>query len=93
MSRGREEECRLTVSKLRALPIDDGTVVAECLEITASVIFDERTLMELHPGKNGLSLMLAKFGILFTSRSLFRRLCMGSIIMFFQQFTGINAII
>ena len=93
MSKGREGECRAAISKLRALPMDDAIVEAEYLEIKASVIFDERTAQELHPGKKGLGLALAKVGMLFTNKGLFRRLTMGCLIMFFQQFTGINAII
>lgn len=93
MSKGREEECRATLSKLRALPLDDPIVEGEYLEIMASVKFDERTAKELHPGKQGVSLAFAKVGMLFTNRGLFRRLTVGCLIMFFQQFTGINAII
>lgn len=43
MSKGREVECRATISKLRALPLDDAIVEVKYLEIKASVIFDERT--------------------------------------------------
>jgi hypothetical protein len=93
MSKGREEECLATISKLRALPVDHEIVRTEYLEIQASVLFDERTAKELHPGKEGTSLKLAKVGMLFTNKGLFRRLTMGCLIMFFQQFTGINAII
>lgn len=93
MSKGREEECRATISKLRGLPCDDPIVVTEYLEMKASVLFDERTAKELHPGKKGVLLSIAKVGMLLTNKGLFRRLAIGCIIMFFQQFTGINAII
>ncbi len=93
MSKGRKQECRAVISRLRALPLDDPIVETEYLEIMASVIFDDRTAAELHPGKRGVSLKLAKVGMLFTNKGLFHRLSIGCIIMFFQQFSGINAII
>ena len=93
MSKGRGDECRASISKLRSLPLDDPVVETEYLKIMAAVIFDERTAAELHPGKSGIPLTSAKFGMLFTNKGLFKRLSMGCIIMFFQQFTGINAII
>lgn len=93
MSRGREEEARASISKLRGLPSDDPIVETEWLEIKAAVLFDDRTAAELFPGKKGFSLGLAKTGMLFTNRGLFKRLMTGCFIMFFQQWTGINAII
>ncbi|KAK9452502.1 general substrate transporter [Dipodascopsis uninucleata] len=93
MSKGRKVECRNTISKLHGLPLDHPIVETEYLEIMASVLFDERTAQEQHPGKQGFSLALAKVGMLFTNPGLFRRLACGCTIMFFQQFCGINAII
>ncbi|OBT71322.1 hypothetical protein VF21_09129 [Pseudogymnoascus sp. 05NY08] len=93
MSKGRDDACRAAISELRSLPLDDPIVETEYLEIKAAVLFDERTAAELHPGKSGVSLTFAKVGMLFTNTGLFKRLATGCIIMFFQQFTGINAII
>ncbi|KFY54942.1 hypothetical protein V496_07136 [Pseudogymnoascus sp. VKM F-4515 (FW-2607)] len=93
MSKGRDDACRAAISELRSLPLDDPIVETEYLEIKAAVLFDERTAAELHPGKSGISLTFAKVGMLFTNKGLFKRLSTGCIIMFFQQFTGINAII
>ena len=93
MSKGRDEEAKANIAKFRGLPTDDPIVEIEYLEIKASVMFDERTAQEHHPGKQGLSMSLAKVGMLFTNKGLFRRLALGCVIMFFQQFSGINAII
>ena len=93
LSKGREEECRATLARLRGLPLNDKIVETEFLEIKASLTFDERTAQELHPGKKGFVLSLLKVQMLFTNKGLFRRLATGCILMFFQQFTGINAII
>jgi Sugar (and other) transporter len=88
MSKGREEEARANIARLHGLPIDDPIVDTEWREIKASVMFDERTARELHPSKEGIALGLAKVGMLFTNKGLFRRLALGCILMFFQQFTG-----
>jgi MFS family permease len=93
MSKGREEDARTTIAKLHGLDINDAIVDVEWREIKASVMFDERTAIALHPQKKGLSMTLAKVGMLFSNKGLFRRLALGCILMFFQQFTGINAII
>lgn len=87
MSKGRDEEARITIAKLHGLPVDDRIVETEWLEIKASVTFDEKTARELHPNRKGIALTLAKVGMLFTNKGLFRRLSLGCILMFFQQFT------
>ncbi|KAI4850834.1 general substrate transporter, partial [Aureobasidium sp. EXF-8846] len=93
MSKGREEEARVNIAKLHGLDIDSEIVETEWLEIKAAVMFDERTAREQHPNKQGLSLSIAKVTMLITNKGLFRRLTLGCVLMFFQQFTGINAII
>jgi len=47
MSEGREEEARQNIAQLHGLPITDPIVETECLEIKASVMFDDRTAKEL----------------------------------------------
>lgn len=93
MAKKRDQECRETISRLRGLPPTHPIVETEYLEIKASILFDERIAQDLFPGKAGFSLRLAKVGLLFSNNGLFRRLALGCILMFFQQFTGINAII
>ena len=88
MSKGREEEARQTIARLHGLPVDDPIIATELLEIKASVAFDERTARELHPNATGFGLAFAKFTMLFTNKGLFKRLALGCILMFFQQFTG-----
>jgi hypothetical protein len=88
MSQKREEEARQTIARLHGLSVTDSIVEIEWLEIKASVTFDERTAQELHPNASGITLALAKVGMLFTNKGLFRRLATGCILMFFQQFTG-----
>jgi len=87
MSKGREEEARTNIARLHGLPVNDPIVESEWLEIKAAVMFDERTAREQHPNKEGIGLSLAKVSMLFTNKGLFRRLALGCILMFFQQFT------
>lgn len=88
LTKGRNEEARQTIARIRSLPVDDPIVETEWLEIKAAVMFDERTAAELHPNQSGWALRFAKIGLLFTNKGLFRRLALGCILMFFQQFTG-----
>jgi hypothetical protein len=87
MSKGREEEARVNIAKLHGLDVDSEIVETEWLEIKAAVMFDERTAREQHPNKQGLSLSIAKVTMLITNKGLFRRLTLGCVLMFFQQFT------
>lgn len=93
MSQGRAEESLHVVSKLRSLPVSDDRVQLEWLEIKAAIEFDRVTTAEYYPGKKGISLSLSQYALLFQRMGLFRRLAVGCIMQFFQQFTGINAII
>lgn len=87
MGKGREEEARVNIAKLHGLSINDPIVETEWLEIKAAVMFDERTAREQYPNKEGFRLALGKVSMLLTNKGLFRRLALGCILMFFQQFT------
>lgn len=93
MLQGREAEALAVVSKLRRRPENDPAVRLEWLEIKAMVRFDRETAVERFPGKTGWRLGLAGYGTFFTRAGLFRRLAVGCVLQFFQQFSGINAII
>lgn len=98
MAKGREEEALKVISKLRRLPQDHPLVVEEWKEIKISVEFDRHVEQEQYPqyldkGKKG-RMMIEFMGYrdLFR-KGMFNRLAIGSCIMFFQQFSGINALI
>lgn len=93
VAQGRDEEAIRVVAKLRSYPVEDERVQLEYLEIKAAVEFDKETTAEQYPGKRGIALSIAQYGMLFQKIGLFRRLAIGCIMQFFQQFTGINAII
>ncbi|RPB25348.1 D-xylose-proton symporter [Terfezia boudieri ATCC MYA-4762] len=93
VAQGRDEEAIHVVAKLRNYPVEDERVQLEFMEIKAAVEFDKETTAEQYPGKHGIALSLSQYAMLFQSMGLFRRLAIGCIMQFFQQFTGINAII
>ncbi|KAF8534861.1 general substrate transporter [Trichophaea hybrida] len=93
MLKGRDDEALAVVAKLRRLPIEDPLVRLEYLEIKAMVQFDQETAAERFPGKHGWRLDVSQYGTMFTRIGLFKRLAVGCVLQFFQQFSGINAII
>ncbi|CEI93030.1 hypothetical protein RMCBS344292_07275 [Rhizopus microsporus] len=98
MGQGREEEALRVISKLRRLPQDHPLVIEEWKEIKVSVEFDRQVEREQYPqyvdkGRKGrLMIGLMGYRDLFR-KGIFNRLAIGSIIMFFQQFSGVNALI
>ncbi|KAI9317423.1 general substrate transporter [Dichotomocladium elegans] len=98
MSRGREEEALRVLSKLRRKPIDHPDVQAEWREIKISVEFDNEMERQLYPqyinkgSKGDIMIGIMGYRDLFR-RGVFRRVAIGSILMFFQQFCGTNSLI
>lgn len=92
-SKGRNAEARAVLAKLRRLPENDELVHLEFLEIEAAVRFDRETANEKYPGKKGFKLSVQQYLDLFRHWPTFKRLAIGCVLQFFQQFTGINAII
>lgn len=98
-SKDREEEALSNLAKLRALPESDPRVQREWMDIIAEARFQASVLRERHPnltqrtdvvGK--IRLELVSWGDCFKSGCR-RRTLVGAGLMFFQQFTGINALI
>ncbi|KAJ9417986.1 general substrate transporter [Fusarium oxysporum] len=98
-SKDREEEALSNLAKLRALPESDSRVQREWMDIIAEARFQASVLRERHPnltqrtdvvGK--IRLELVSWGDCFKSGCR-RRTLVGAGLMFFQQFTGINALI
>ncbi|KAF2102407.1 putative quinate permease [Rhizodiscina lignyota] len=96
---GREAEARKVLANLRSLPQDHELIELEYAEIRAQSLFEKRTLAENFPhlvrqsSWNTFKLQWVAIGSLFKSRSMFRRVCVATITMFFQQWTGINAVL
>ncbi|KAG2229946.1 general substrate transporter [Thamnidium elegans] len=98
MGQGRDDEALLVISKLRRESPDHTLVIQEWREIKATVEFDRHIERQNYPqyvdtGKKG-EIMVGLMGYrdLFR-KGIFNRLVIGSLIMFFQQFTGMNALI
>ncbi|KAL9579993.1 MAG: hypothetical protein Q9212_004758 [Teloschistes hypoglaucus] len=96
---GREAEARKVLSNLRGLAQDHPLIELEFLEIKAQSIFEKRStaekwphLVELTPW-NTFKLQFVAIGSLFTTKAMFRRTTVATVTMFFQQFTGINAVL
>ncbi|PSK56926.1 hypothetical protein B9Z65_6550 [Elsinoe australis] len=99
--KGRDDECLTSLCKLRNLPPDDPRVQAEWLDIRAEVAFHREVAKKKHPGlaeKSEKNLWaMTKFEISSYldcfRQGYWRRTMVGIMIMFFQQFVGINALI
>ncbi|OBT90762.1 hypothetical protein VE02_00682 [Pseudogymnoascus sp. 03VT05] len=95
----REDEARSVLASLRGLEEDHELVEIEFLEIKAQSLFEKRTtaehfphLRELTP-MNTFKLQFVAIGSLFKTKAMFKRVIVATVTMFFQQWTGINAIL
>ncbi|KAI8328962.1 general substrate transporter [Chlamydoabsidia padenii] len=96
MSKGRDDEALQVLSQLRRLPINHPRVQEEYRDIKVSVVFEQRLEAIRFPGYTGLmgQFKIGCYGYweLFKP-GMIKRLFIACTIQFFQQFTGINAII
>ncbi|EXJ66586.1 uncharacterized protein A1O5_10256 [Cladophialophora psammophila CBS 110553] len=96
---GREEEARRTLANLRSLSIDHQLIELEFLEIKAQSMFEKRTVEANFPhlaemtATNTIKLQFVAVASLFKTRPMFRRVIVATVTMFFQQWTGINAVL
>ncbi|KIX93244.1 uncharacterized protein Z520_11099 [Fonsecaea multimorphosa CBS 102226] len=96
---GREEEARRTLATLRSLPIDHQLIDLEFLEIKAQSMFEKRTVEANFPHlaemtwTNTIKLQFVAIASLFKTMPMFRRVIVATVTMFFQQWTGINAVL
>ncbi|KAK4508095.1 hypothetical protein PRZ48_001833 [Zasmidium cellare] len=96
---GREAEARKTLASLRGLSQDHELIELEYLEIKAQSLFEKRSTAERFPDLadgsawSTIKLQFIAVGSLFKSMPMFRRVCLATVTMFFQQWTGINAIL
>ncbi|KAM0438558.1 hypothetical protein ACHAPT_001308 [Fusarium lateritium] len=95
----REAEAREILADLRGLPTDHELIELEFLEIKAQSMFEKRSLAERFPhlqamtAANIVKLQFVSIKALFQSRDMFKRVIVGTVTMFFQQWTGINAVL
>ncbi|KAI0473434.1 putative hexose transport-related protein [Xylariaceae sp. FL0804] len=96
---GRSDEARRILADLRGLSVDDDLVELEFLEIKAQSEFEKRTVAEHFPHLremtkwNTFKLQFVAIKSLFQTKAMFKRVIVATVTMFFQQWTGINAIL
>lgn len=96
---GREEEGRAVLASLRGLDPTHELLQLEFLEIKAQSLFEKRTVAEHFPALreptawNTFKLQFVAIGSLFKTRSMFKRVVVATVTMFFQQWSGINAVL
>ncbi|KAF5657028.1 quinate permease [Fusarium heterosporum] len=96
---GREEEAREVLADLRDLSPNHELIELEFLEIKAQSMFEKRSLAEKFPhlqadtAANTFKLQFVAIAALFKSKAMFKRVIVATVTMFFQQWTGINAIL
>jgi MFS family permease len=95
----REAEARRVLARVRGLPQDHELIELEYAEIRAQSLFEKKTLQENFPHLQDMSAMsvfklqFVAIGSLFTTKGMFKRVIIATLTMFFQQWTGINAIL
>ncbi|KAL9939972.1 hypothetical protein V8E36_000677 [Tilletia maclaganii] len=97
-SQGRDKECLDVLVQLRRRKPDDPVIQAEFLEIRSEALLQRERRQERHPtlldGKRSSNFLLEVQSWLDTLRpGCRRRTIVGTGLMFFQQFVGINALI
>ena len=88
----REGEALASLAKLRCLPETDKRVQQELKGIIVESRFQQAVVKRRHPYSKGLKLEVKSWLDLFSVK-LWRRVIVGCGVMFFQQFSGINAFI
>ena len=89
---GRHDEALVSLSQLRRLPTSDEKVRVEHQGIITEARFQRALQERKHPGLSGFKLEVRSWLDLF-DRKVWRRLAVGCGVLFFQQFSGINAFI
>ncbi|KAM0712667.1 hypothetical protein Q7P35_000114 [Cladosporium inversicolor] len=96
---GREAEARKTLASLRNLSEDHDLIELEFLEIKAQSMFEKRSVAEHFPHLSDgsawstIKLQFVAVASLFKSKAMLRRVALATVTMFFQQWTGINAVL
>ncbi|KAI6138512.1 D-xylose-proton symporter [Pisolithus tinctorius] len=94
MERGRDDEALQTLSSLRRKPLGDLAVRYEFLEIKAELRYSREITALKYPNASKFQRFINNYIALISTWPKFKRLAVGCLTMFYQQFiVGINAII
>lgn len=95
----RHEEALSALVQLRGLPSEHRLIQIEYLDIVAENEFENRLFVTRFPHLSESSRgnpwvrEFYQYGHIFKSRDAFKRVSLASLVMFFQQFSGIDSII
>lgn len=92
MLRGREEECLLTLAKLRQLDPEHIAVQTEYMSLQAEQLVEQDAMQERYGDEAGWKVGAKEYLRLFSNWPLLQRLLLGIAAQSLQQWTGINAI-
>ncbi|KAI8980112.1 general substrate transporter [Trametes punicea] len=99
VNNGHDDEALQVLSRARRQPPDSDLVQIEFLEIKAQYLFEKETTALKFPNlqdntwSSNFKLGFYDYLSLLRSRPLLYRVAVGSLTMFFQQWTGVNAIL
>lgn len=96
VSKGKDAQAIKSISYLRNLSEDHPLVRAEFLEIKADAEFEDRIYKQRFPNMKVDSEWRREFvqyTSLFKSRDAFKRVTLAGMVMFFQQWTGIDGVL
>ncbi|KAG9238948.1 quinate permease [Amylocarpus encephaloides] len=99
VNKGRDEEAVSTLAYLRNLSVDDDSIQMEFMEIKAEALFQQRVLQKQFPqvgAKEKNSVWVREFAQYYNivrTWDNFKRVSTAWLVMFFQQWSGIDAII
>lgn len=96
MNMGKEQQALETLAKLRNLPQDHPLVQIELLEIKSEVVFEQNAFAKRFPNladnKNSMfKREIAQYVNIFRSKDAFKRVGTAMLVMFFQQWSGIDS--
>ncbi|KAK2603978.1 hypothetical protein QQS21_003814 [Conoideocrella luteorostrata] len=96
---GRDEEAKSTLAWMRKLPIDHELVQVEYLEIKAESVFEKKAFAREFPrmaeegSKSAFREQIAQYINCVRTKDNFKRVATAWLVMFWQQWSGIDAII
>jgi MFS family permease len=99
VGKGRDEEALKTLALLRQLPVEHELIQLEYKEIKAECLFERRVFAKTFPNlaaKEKGSIWVseaAQYWNIVRTRDNLKRVCTAWLVMFFQQWSGIDAII
>ncbi|EIN04886.1 general substrate transporter [Punctularia strigosozonata HHB-11173 SS5] len=99
VNNGREDEALAVLSQTRGLPPDSEIIQIEFLEIKAQYIFEKEISLSKYPHlqdasfRSDFKLGALDYLSLLRTRTLLYRVALATLTMFFQQWTGVNAIL